>query len=218
MAITYQDGIANTYNTTGHATLNTACSPNDLISSFILLNNSSGIAYTISMSDNVNSGNYTQLWDLLLGNLQYSVFLMVANGSGTPTLTCTDFSTGGFVAAMRYNGFTGTPTLDQITTYTTGVGTSIASNALVTGQNNELVIGWTWAGEAPVSPSFTARIGSNNTYNTCGFDITAATSGTNETLSYTVSTSATWLAITLGVYGGVSPTTYPLPSQIYIMP
>jgi hypothetical protein len=214
-AITYQDGTAGAYTTAGTVALNTSASSNDLIVAEIVLNNSSGTAYTVNLSDNVNTGNYTlacSFYNMSDFNLQFAIYYKVANASGTPTITATNFSTGGYLGAVRYNGFTGTPTLDACMAYGyTLFGTTVSSSALSTGHNNEEVVGFGYNsnGYAPTSYSpFTLRVGSANSYSTSAFDVNAATSGTNETLTFASSMNSGLLAGGAGFYGASSSCTH----------
>jgi hypothetical protein len=206
MSITFQDGVAGAFQSTGNQALATSASVGDLIVACAFHNNNTGSDFSDTVSDNVNSGNYSIAYSALFGfsgGCQFVVAWKVCNASGTPTVTYTNFSQGGFISAMRWNGFTGLLTIDPSqSTGNNAFSSAVNSGNIVTAANNELVVGWSWiAGlTPPTNPAgFTTRIGSTS-QQVIGFDLIASTLGTTENLNFTVANTAWWAGI-FGFYG-----------------
>ena len=104
-------------------TCTTTVNVGDLIVALVEFNGNSGDTNVInlSVSDNVNSGNYSRIGQAPLpasgATDIITTFYKVANAAGTPSLvTSTLSSTANFgkISCLTFTGFTGTPTLDTI--------------------------------------------------------------------------------------------------------
>src|ERR1700685_4751388 len=124
-------------------TFNTACSIGDVLVCQVI-SESGGNPGTITVSDNVNTGNYAPLNSYVDAGTSTGIawFFKVANASGTPTVSCTESSNQfGQLIIARYNGFLGTPTADtSMTGVVTGTTTSVSCSRITTNFNNELLL------------------------------------------------------------------------------
>ena len=92
----------------------------DLLVALVEFNGNSGATEVLNMtvSDNVNTGNYTKIGQAPLpanGSTDIlTLYYMVANASGTPSLTTSTLTGGEFgkISCLSFTGFAGTPTLD----------------------------------------------------------------------------------------------------------
>jgi hypothetical protein len=97
-----------------------------------------GLPGTATVSDNVNTGNYSVLASFVAQNMM--IFWKIANASGTPTISMA--SAGGFtdIWGMGVTGFAGTPTADtSINATATGTSTTPTINA-TSNFNNEIML------------------------------------------------------------------------------
>ena len=101
-------------------TCTSTVSVGDLLVALVEFNGNSGATEVINMtvSDDTNTGNYTRIGQAPLpanGSTDIlTLYYMVANATGTPTLSTSTLTGGEFgkVACLSFTGFTGTPTLD----------------------------------------------------------------------------------------------------------
>lgn len=166
----------------------------------------------VTVSDNVNSGDYSVLASFS-GN-QPCFFWIVANATGTPTITVSSGSSTIAATAIQVTGFVGTPTADSVLTQTySGTGSTLTASPITSTYNNEILLlnpsyygangsaapsGWTLAGgQSYCSPGSAAYA-------------IEATAGTTDNYSCAISSSETYYITVGGIYdssGGVSSVT-----------
>lgn len=171
-------------------------------------------ATTATFTSMIDSkGNtYTPVGAFLLNTLTYRLFYAVTVNSGASHTVTANWSTAAAgratVVAQFFNGFTGTPTLDQ-TTQTTG--TSVSASPGTTGATvnaNELVV--IGAGHAATISAFTLGTGYTNlgtvsvanAQNGMESKVVAAT-GT-QTGIMTIAASRAWAAVIATFYDSVA--------------
>jgi hypothetical protein len=141
-------------------TANNACAIGDLIVSQFQLNNVSAgnSAFTPTISDTVNSGNYTVAFTHYYATTTniYGYAYLVANAAGTPVVSVTPNAafSGGQFSYIRFAGFTATPALDPASTNTSGAANPI-TGSMTTGGVNEAVVQLIWntgGGNVPSLP------------------------------------------------------------------
>lgn len=157
-----------------------------------------------TVSDNVNTGNYTQLNSFAdsTNSRWLYVFFKKANASGTPTVSVSGPS--GNIVILDFTGFVGTPTQD---TTPNGNGSSTSSTTysvspVTTGQNNCLILGATAQGSSAAS---TSSGWTKPTVTSGGGPLqpqyaVIATSGTNTPFTGNLNTTTNYDAITAGLY------------------
>ena len=173
----------------------------------------SGGAASMTVSDNVNSGNYSLIAVSILDGGSPECVLVaykVCNASGTPTATITPSGgagTNGRVGYTHWNGFVGTATaLTAVPDASSAYGTSTALNSgsFTTSKNAEFVFGYTDTGSTsyatpPTSNGWTQNLNLGQTGTTIYSQI-GVNASTVVQLNGTLSSSATWHAITQGFY------------------
>lgn len=169
-----------------------------------------GALSTITVSDNVNSGSYSQLAVYNSANLKIS--WIKTNAAGTPTITVSGTSGYSYVWCFAFTGFTGTPTADTALTNTaTGTGTTIAINA-TSNFANEAMLVEAQAGSATQAITVSGWSGASN--NDGAFYAIEASAGTANNFSGTISPSQTWHALLAGIYDAAGATcTHPALTQ-----
>jgi hypothetical protein len=94
-----------------------------------------------AVSDNINTGAYSLLASFPTG--QISMWWIITNASGTPTVTMTGAGGFTFFSACAITGFVGTPTSDiAIQATATAVSGTVAINATSNFANEVMLIGW----------------------------------------------------------------------------
>ncbi len=172
---------------------------------------------TVTVSDNVNSGNYSPLNSYLDSGTSswIGIFFKVANASGTPTVSVAESNNlFGKMNILRFNGFVGTPTADATMDATgpfTGATTAVSCSPITTNFNIELLI----TGNVRSSGSYTsANITGWTAFDgaTFGSDVyyaVEATSGTTNNFAGTLGSAGAWQSVFAGIYdagGGATGT------------
>ena len=156
---------------------------------------------TDTVSDNVNTGNYTLMVTYATGgaNGPLCIFYKVTNATGTPTVSVT---TGGFTYTdqLAIEGFTGTPTVDvaiQATNTATSATESIAATSL---HANEVMLVAEDFGTSNITVSganYTPDV--SGSWAVLGYSQIEATT-TTKNFSATLAASTTWHVQLAGVY------------------
>lgn len=161
-------------------------------------------AASVVVSDNVNTGNYTNLGFYFDATNWVSIYWKIANATGTPSLTCTmNNATFGFIDAGHFNGFAGTPTADASldVTGTATTGTAFSISPIVTNFNNELLLISDYLGgagfTAPPAGWTAIHVGARSWY------AVETSSGTTNNASATITASTAWTGLALGIYDSV---------------
>lgn len=220
MAVTNPDGNNGSLPFTGaggSVLMTSACAAGDLMHAVVSLLNATTNAPP-TLSDNVNTGNYTLIGTFfdVTNSFLLAHYYKVANASGTPTVATGSVAgagagAGGKVAAARYTGFVGTPTLDPSCVLSAGgTGTAIAGPALTTTKTPELLVG------AACAESNTTASVNNWTQNAAAangqcfysYKVETGAIGTSDQWTYTSSASTVWGILNAGFYGAV-----PVPSR-----
>lgn len=210
MAITKQDRVLGTSAFPPAATaFNTPCSIGDVLICMIELNSSSSPG-TTTVSDNVNSGNYTLLnFHLDTGSASsFGIYFKVANAAGTPTVSASLASSQfGALEISRFNGFVGTPTPDATINASgpfvaTGT-TAISCSPITTNFNNELLL--TCQGFNPTNTYTTPTISGwtaldGGTFGSPSYYAVEVSSGTTNNFVGTYGASTSWQNVFAGIY------------------
>jgi len=156
-----------------------------------------------TVTDNVNTGNYTELnsfADSTNGRWMY-VFFKQATATGTPTVSVSGPS--GNIVIVDFTGFVGTPTADP----TPNGGNGSASSATYsitpvdTGFNNCLILGGTsQTSNNPAIASGWTAAGAAGGGPLKGQYAVIATSGTNTPFTGALDTTTAYDAVTAGIY------------------
>ncbi|MGA7524688.1 MAG: hypothetical protein WBW84_19725 [Acidobacteriaceae bacterium] len=197
-------------------TFNTAAAINDVLVCLIF-NNEATSPGTITVSDNVNSGNYTLLNSHLDANSASGLFIYakVVNTAGTPTVSVSESAVQyGHLDIARYTGFIGTPTFDATMNATgpfIGTGTAISCSPITTNFANELLISASArssVGLTSITPSgWTPYDGSS--YGSTMYYAVETTQGTTNNFVATLNASASWQNVFAGIYGASVGTSGP---------
>jgi hypothetical protein len=191
------------------ATFSSSVSSGSVIFAIIAANGWAGTLPTVT--DNVNSGSYSQLGCYHNTSYGYLVceYWIVANSTGTPTVSV---SYSGYYATVyvgQVTGFAGTPTADSsIVADFSGSGTTISVSPATTNYNNEIMlIGLTTSGGFGTSGSgaWNTLGGCTAAYNCPAVYSIEVTSGTTDNFSATLSASSDWIALLGGIYDGSGP-------------
>ena len=204
MAITYRDsqnGGSSTWPITSGA-YSTAVQTGDLLICATLYVQGSGA--TLTMSDNLNSGNYTNVLNTSYGagSLQLTVGYKVATATGTAgttQITVTGGSNGNYAAMilLRYNGFVYTPTPVAADTFSNTGHTS--GPATIAGFNNsdaaELLVAFiqTASGSTTFGSPGAAWNGRSGANNSQSWDQILTTSGNAISFSSALNQLDYWL-------------------------
>jgi hypothetical protein len=154
-----------------------------------------GNSPAITVSDNVNTGNYTLIGSFFdsVNAVTQAIFMKVCNAAGVPTVSAA-IGGGNFgkLVAGIFSGFVGTPTVDTALTTNFGpvTGTTLTFSPIVTNFNNELLLmsGSNGAFIQTVNAPWTDFTGSSGT----GFFDIVPTSGTASSFTANMG-SSTWL-------------------------
>ncbi|MDE2107496.1 MAG: hypothetical protein KGL39_60440 [Patescibacteria group bacterium] len=174
---------------------------------------------TIAMSDNVNTGAWTNARQLLdaTGSGQIAILYKVTNAAlsaGAITYTATGLNSGVTNANMivaAFTGFVGTPTVISADGATaSGATASISIGPVAASQSNELFVtanqyanGIT-SGFPPAGWSQTSGLSSQALLYRAN-----VASGTNVSLTATMSAAGSWESLMQGFYDAVAATTHP---------
>lgn len=172
---------------------------------------------TVTVFDNVNSGNYTFLNASLdaASASWLGIFFKVANAAGTPTVSCTESAAQfGQLDIARYNGFTGIPTADASMTGApfafTGTGTAVSCSPITSNFNTELLLTAQFRAAGGyvggTIPGWTAADGL--TFGSPFYYAVEASSGTTNNFAGTLGTSQSWNSVFAGIYD--APASLPL--------
>jgi len=156
---------------------------------------------TDTVSDNVNSGNYTLMVTYATGgaNGPLCIYYKVTNATGTPTVSMT---AGGYsyTDQLAIEGFTGTPTIDVgIQAHNTGTSSTQSINA-TSNFNNEVMLVANDFGTSNITVSganYTPDV--SGTWAVIGYSQIEATP-TTKNYSATLAASTTWFVQLAGVY------------------
>jgi hypothetical protein len=215
MAITNPDGNNASLPFTGaggSVVMNNACAPNDLIHAVAQFLNADFNAPP-TLSDSVNAGNYTFIGAFFDATNHFLIahYYKIANATGTPTISTGSVAAvgsgaGGKVAAARYTGFVGTPTLDASCVLgANGTGTAIAGPALVTTKTPELLVGAACLEANPTASgnNWTQNAAAANGQCFYSYNVITGAIGTTSQWTYTGSASSIWGILNAGLYGAV---------------
>ena len=192
-------------------TLTEAAPSNDLIIVQWVLDNVSS-AITPTISDSVNTGNYTQIGSTYYNastSKSWGQHYMACNATGTPVITINGgvSSNNGQYLISHYQGFSTTPVLDANPAPVTGTASSF-TNSITTAYAPEVAISNTFSGSTIAStPSgwtstFSGGNGSiNQTY------YAYQTSASTYSIAVTLNASAFYYNWTFSFYSGVIGTT-----------
>lgn len=183
---------------------------------------SQGANETTSVVDNASTSNtYTVIPSASLANtgniLDLAVYYSVithAKASPTVTVNFNSSATNASVVVQYFNGFVGTPTLDQAKAASGTGSTSLSSGASsATGHSTELVLGMAMAGGT--AGSFTLGSGYTNlntalqTSNYAAMESKIVSSTGAQTATFSVGSTANWLCSVATFYdagAGGTPT------------
>jgi hypothetical protein len=202
----------------GSVVMTNACAAGDLIHAVVQLLNATTNAPP-TLSDNVNTGNYTFIGTFfdVTNSFLLAHYYKVANATGTPTIATGSVAgagsgAGGKVAASRYTGFVGVPTLDASCALgTNGTGTAIAGPALVTTKTPELLVGAACLEANPTTSanSWTVNAAAANGQCFYSYLIETGAIGTSDQWNLTASASSVWGILNAGFVGVLpAPTMY----------
>lgn len=141
--------------TTASYLLTETVAVNDLLFiQWTLSNAGAGLSPTIS--DTVNTGNYTVIGTPLFvsgQNNSWGLSAISCNATGTPTLNLTSPYSNGHWCITHWTGFTNTATLDTGlgTPFSSGTGTAISGSG-TTAQSTELCLGVAFGGGSYTQP------------------------------------------------------------------
>lgn len=186
-------------------TAGTACAVGDAIVVCALLFNAN--TNTFTFSDNVNTGNYTnlgtQLRDVTSGTSIQCAWIR-CNAAGTPTVSVAlGTSVIGKIYYVRISGFTGTATADagMSSNFVAASSTTVAMSPPNTAFNNEAaILFWKASQNLSATPSgWTAQTAQEI------YSLIAATSGTSTAFNGTLTAAGTQDASVVGIYDATGP-------------
>lgn len=116
---------------TGNVTLGTVASVGDLIEAFVFYQGLSSQVSNPTISDNLNSGNYTVIRNeyFAASQTQYVTAVKVANVAGAPQISATGFTGTTYISGHILGGFNNTPQIILPTDITSGYGTGTAADS-----------------------------------------------------------------------------------------
>jgi hypothetical protein len=234
MAITLADS-AGSFSNAGdpppaQALTNAGMAIGDVLTCLVYLNQT-GSPGTQTVSDNVNSGNYTLLNTQSDAGSSSRLYLysIVANAtSGSPpTISVSQGSAQfGHLCVARFTGYAHIPTVDAslaTNKFNSVSTTAVSCTPITTDFNTELLIGGTFTGSSffPSVPTGWNAVTGDTSAAT--YYAVVPTSGTNQSFVGTLNAAIAWQAIFAGIYDAPSgpPPVLPfgpMPKQIYIMP
>lgn len=172
-----------------------------------------------TVSDNINSGNYSAPASLSFFNsgtsTQMTFAYIVCNAAGTPTISITGLNGTSFVAAdaVLYSGWAATPTLVTADiSCKFGTGTAVSSTNFNNSNANELIMGYIGHGGAGAASAFTGTVSTardTNNGNNEYLDTIKSSSGNSMSLGCTMSTSVNWATMLAGFADISSVVPYP---------
>lgn len=170
-----------------------------------------GVSSGWTVSDNVNSGNYTLLANYSSPDM--AIYWKVTNASGEPSISISGTMGYSYASSLAITGFVGTPTLDTaIINTATGTSASEAINATSNANNEVLLIAQVnssvFVANLTVTGWNSATTGSSNLAQ-AGWYAIEPSAGTQNNFSAALGSSYTWYVQLAGIYDPSSSGTVP---------
>ena len=152
---------------------------------------------TATVSDNVNSGDYSILQSFPAENMV--IYWKITNAAGTPTVTVTNPGGFSYIWCMGITGFSGTPTSDAaIQNTASGTSTTPTISAINNFNNEVMLVGVGISYTQSVTVSGWSAAVSTDKGN--GFYSIEASSGTANNFNGSWGTSQAWFIQLAGIY------------------